>query len=885
MQNNSIEKDILDHLPALIGYWDSDLKNAFSNKYYAEFFGKTPRQIQGKSMHELLGPDLYQKNLPFIQKVLSGQECTFEREMPKIGGGSRTMLAKYVPDRERDHVIGFFVIVTDITLLKSSDSQSEGTAKAAETGLFKVDLVGNLFFGSETWWQMSGLKPGPVAVRDWMNVIYPVDYERFYAEWQKGLSSKISFEILTRMGSLEGEIRYVLFRFSEIVDSLGSVVGYFGLVQDAKSFRAAALFNEFYRVALDQCAIVAFTDPKGKITYANDKFCQISGYSLDELIGNDHRLVNSGKMGKEFFRQMWQTISKGQTWEGEICNRSKSGHDYWVSTSILPFLGPAGEVESYVAIRRDITQEKRQQQELIQAREVALNASQAKTDFLATVSHEIRTPLNGVIGMTQLLVATPSLNQQQLECAEVILHSSQTLLSLINDVLDFSKIEAGKIELEEAEIDLAAYLGEVLKPFQYACKMKEIEFKLSYNEYPNLVYGDPGKLGQVISNLVSNAVKFTPKGCVSVSIQLEARGDLTHGVISVNDTGIGISDAARGNLFQDFSQAEHNTSRLYGGTGLGLSISRRLLELMKGQISVESVVGKGTTFTVEISLKTAQAKPKSIPNSAPNPCAGRGYSLASNSFLGSRVLVAEDNLTNRTLLQRILQKWGIQVQLVSNGLEALQAAERECFDLILMDCQMPQMDGYEATRAIRSLSGHYERIPIIALTAHVLQGAADHCKAAGMSDYLPKPINLRDLEKMFQNSLNSSRMLIDPEALNIFEDLHMEGLPDILVETIDAFLKTTPKRVGDLVEAIRVRDLAALSHEAHCLKSAAVTLGAFELVKACQLLEDLKDAQSLDQIEELKLHLQDLFSGSCQELRAIKMNRLRPQDKNTGVNS
>ncbi len=880
MTKRIIKTKILDQLPALIGYWGSDLKNVYSNKYYAEFFGLSPKKIRGKHICELLGPEIYQKNLPFIQKALSGEESTFERELPKVRGGSRTMLAKYVPDRDHEKVVGFFVIVTDITPLISSNHQMNFAVQAADTGVFKVDLVGNLFYGNDAWLQMSGLISGSTACRVWMDTIYPEDHERFFSEWQKGLQSQNSFEILARLGEREGEVRHVIFRFSEILDSLGGVVGYSGLVQDMKSFRAAALFNEFYRNALDRCAIVAFTDPKGKITYANDKFCQISGYGLEELIGNDHRLINSGKMGKEFFRKMWETISAGQSWQGEICNRAKNGSDYWVSTTILPFLGPGGKIERYVSVRHDITQEKQQQLELTQTRELALTASKAKADFFATVSHEIRTPLNGIIGMTQVLAATSLLNAQQIECTQIILHSSQRLLALINDVLDFSKIEAGKVELEETEFDLVEHLGAVLKSFQYACKVKGIDFEMSSNEEHKLVYGDSGRLGQVISNLVSNAVKFTKKGIVSVSIHLETRGDLTHGVITVKDTGVGISEAAKKNLYQDFSQAEQNTSRLYGGTGLGLSISKRLLDLMKGQISLESAVGEGSTFKVEISFRAADKKAKASPNLNSVPV----HSPVLNSFLGSRVLVAEDNLTNQRVILRILQRWGIQVQLVSNGVEALQAVEKDFYDLILMDCQMPEMDGYEATRAIRRLPGVYAKIPIVALTAHVLQGEAERCRSAGMSDYLSKPINILELEKLLKHSLTQSKSLIDSEALKLFEDLQMEGLPDILVETINTFLSTTPKMMSEMADQFKVRDLVALARGAHCLKSAALTLGALDLGHVCQALEDLKDSNALDRLEALSLQLQELYNGSCQQLTEIKLSRLNRNDSIPGSN-
>ena len=518
------------------------------------------------------------------------------------------------------------------------------------------------------------------------------------------------------------------------------------------------------KLALDAHSIVAITDVKGTITYVNDKFTEISGYERDELIGQNHRILQTDEQDLAFWKEMYETISHGYIWDAEIKNKAKDGHFYWVDTTIIPFLNEDGKPESYVAIRTDITEQKKNEIELLRAKEEAESALIAKGEFLASMSHEIRTPMNGVIGMLGLLKHTKLDDKQthQLSLAESSAHS---LLVLINDILDFSKIEAGKLELENLEFNLRDELGEFSEAIGYKAQEKGIELILDVKEIEHqLVICDPGRLRQILNNLVGNSIKFTHDGEIYVKASLrEINDNKAMLYISIKDSGIGIPSDKLKYLFDSFTQVDSSTTRKYGGTGLGLSIVKRLTKLMGGEVNVESIEGEGSTFKFNIEVTL----PKEI-----------HLVIPSVDIKGKRVLIVDDNKLNREVLSGQLLHWGMKVYEAEDANIALDICKQELldgflppFDIALVDMQMPDIDGAQFGKKLKATPA-YEDIKLVMMTSLGSREDALQFKEIGFSAFFPKPTTTKDLFYALNVLIEDDKALKESDNFITKDNLH-----------------------------------------------------------------------------------------------------------------
>lgn len=406
-------------------------------------------------------------------------------------------------------------------------------------------------------------------------------------------------------------------------------------------------------------------------------------------------------------------------------------------------LGPIitdNQITGHVAVFRDMRLQKAAEDELRRAKELAEDAAATKASFLATMSHEIRTPLNGVIGTATLLSDT-SLDDTQQQYVTTLKRSAEVLLSLINDILDFSKMDAGKLQLESTPFSLNVMLHDLDSMFHDQFQQKGLKAYYQLDpQVPEWLLGDEHRLRQVMINLIGNALKFTKQGGVFVRVQLLEQYDQHQSQIrfSVKDTGIGISPAAQARLFEAFTQADSSTTRQFGGTGLGLTISKKIVELMQGQLQVTSTEGKGSQFFFDIRLTKTDCPVTQAPSAAP---------ISQADPHDKYLLLVEDNKINQLVAGKFLQKFGYQYDIAENGAQALERMQTKAYDAILMDCQMPVLDGFEATKRIRLLEQSSQRhVPIIGLTANALEGDREKCLACGMDDFTTKPIKIDELE-------------------------------------------------------------------------------------------------------------------------------------------
>ncbi|UQD56515.1 hybrid sensor histidine kinase/response regulator [Flavobacterium sp. K5-23] len=490
---------------------------------------------------------------------------------------------------------------------------------------------------------------------------------------------------------------------------------------------------------------------------------------------------------------------------------------------------------------QDISEQKQNEEELVKAKNIAEESVRVKEQFLTNMSHEIRTPMNGIIGFTKILEDT-KLDNDQRQSVEAIKTAGNNLMIIINDILDFSKIEANKMTFEAVDFSLSKLVNSVIELLSPVSNDKKIKLISHINpQIEDVIIGDPTRLSQILINLVGNAIKFTDKGYVELIVDSENAPDIETSIrFTVVDTGIGIEQKKIDLIFESFNQASNETSRKFGGTGLGLTITRRLIELQGGTITVKSEISKGSEFSFAIQYKKGQ---KNIIESSNND----NKPLSSEFLKDIKILLVEDNMLNQLLAVKVFQKWNKEIDIADNGLIAIDKINSNNYDIILMDVQMPEMDGNELTSYIRSNMGMKANVPIIALTAHATVGEEMRCLNNGMNDYLSKPFDfkvlLEKLRKSLSNSgkikeaknkLGESTKIIDFKYLNEFAD----GDIDFIQNMVALFIQNTPKTLDKIIESNIKDDLNELKNEVHKLKSSVSLLGIEKAMNYIEVIEN-----------------------------------------------
>lgn len=766
--------------------------------------------------------------------------------------------------------------------LQSLDAALEG----AGVGLWYRDIQAQTQVINSHWAEMLGYHSNEIGsdINAWEQMIHPDDlnYVRKRLEAHLAWDAPL-YEAEFRMRTKTGEWKWVHARGQVIEwDVDGTVLRMAGThmdVSERKLFerdlkRQRALLYSLIDSIPD---LIFYKDLKGVYLGCNPAFGKFVGFHRQDVVEKTDYDLFSKEMADFFREQDRLMLSSGRPQSNEEWVDYPDGRRVLLETLRTPYFGPYGEILGLVGISRDVTERKEMQEELKRAKEIAEKANQAKSEFLAGMSHEIRTPMSGVIGMADLLMET-NLDPEQKKGMELIHSSAHALLTIINDILDISKIEAGKIELESIDFDLRA----VLKDMNSLMAIKAAEKALSYrcvidSDVPSFLRGDPGRLRQILINLIGNAVKFTSEGGISLGVARKSEDERRVRIgFVITDTGIGIPEDEVERLFEKFTQLDMSTTRKYGGTGLGLAISRQLCQMMGGEIHVESEVGKGSRFHLTVLLEKGGAEAAALPpfggggdkvsgeagpvlvvDSGPDSRSKPPHPIRSiGASRDSAILLVEDNETIQLVSLGLLKNLGYSADLAQNGQEAIQALARKDYDLVFMDMEMPIMDGYAATEAIRG--GHSSvlnpGVPIIAMTAHAMQRDLDRCMAVGMNGYLTKPVKKEDLSRILEAYLmaedldsvsagDAMETAIAVQASNdIFDEAgirdRLDNSEDLIHVVMKSFVENFPERIAELTQAYENRDVEQIRRVGHNMKGSSSTAGATAIMRTAMAVED-----------------------------------------------
>lgn len=752
---------------------------------------------------------------------------------------------------------------------------------------FDLNLVfrnGEVIFVSPSIQEFLGYSEKDIrSTDDWLDLIYPADVERYKSEIEKDISERTPLTFINyRQKHKQGQFLWFEAKIKHEFKRDGTVLSILTAMDVTKRYRAERELErqkEFIEELFDTDPNLIFVrDGNGKMIYCNKAVADLVGMPRDEFLALEDNTFPVPKNQAHLYTEMEnRVINMGQEILIEEKIPDKNGVINHFQTLKKPLRTKDGDI-NVLNISTNINKLKYYQNE-------SVKTLRARNEFFSAMSHEIRTPMNSIMGMTDLLLKRKP-REDQVKLLQALNFSSKNLLNLINDVLDFSKIEAGKIEIEEINFNLKELVDNVQISLNPKAFSKNLSLGLLFNEnVPLVVKGDSIKLSQILNNLVGNALKFTEKGNVSVHVSLQEKSDAGYKVkFEVVDTGIGIPDDKLEDIFNPFQQASKSTTRKYGGTGLGLTIVKNLVEMLSGEITVSSNEGEGSVFTVVMPFKKAdQQKVEQIASRSKTPKNLKWK-------LDLDILYVEDVLTNQYLLEEILKEWGVKVEAVSSGKEALERIREKKYDLVLMDIQMPEMDGYEASQRIRAMEGeYYKQLPILALTANTSKSSRGKVIQAGMQDFIIKPVNVDELRnKLIQHSRLGAT--IDPESFSELDPEGNEVISSINFEQTDKlfnanivryqdFLKKTIEEFEnnyiEMVYAIRNRDAAIFRRVNHRMKSIVSMLNMNDLMAVIdeiknKLLENEQVADELSDINTLKYQFDIVKDSLTNKLSSLK---------------
>mgnify|MGYP003334718181 CR=1 FL=1 len=752
---------LLDSLPNPVTVKNRAHRFLRINAAHIRTFGTERDALLGKTAVETVGEVARGVHDVEDELIANPGVRLFNQTRPVQGGGDRHfVVTKATVCDEKGEVTGFITTHVDVTELREAEARVEEQLRftnvileTSPTPMMVKDARRKITYINAAYEKLFGVCREDVVNREMRLQLSSgaiSDIERLELKLLESPGSRQFEYVLPGAGGRE--VHCVITK-STYLNGDGVVSGIVTTYSDVTEFknveRAAAEQLRLTSVLLEASpAPTVVKDRNLQLIICNSAYEKQFEVRREDIL-NKPLSAHRSELAAEVEKQERRMLVEGGTHQIERAIVAPSGRRIDCIVTKSTYSNVVGEVSGIITTFTDISELKRTEQNLIAAKHAAETAMRTRSQFLANMSHEIRTPMNGVLGMSSLLYTTP-LNSEQREYLDTLKLSGEALLKIINDILDFSKIEAGKVEIERTSFDVRSRVSAIAQLFAASARERNLRVTSDIAaDVPPVVVGDPVRIGQVLSIIVANAIKFTVEGSVHLAVSVASRqGNSFFLRFDVTDTGIGIPEEAIERIFQPFSQADAGTTRRFGGTGLGLTISRELVELMGGELWVKSTPGKGSQFgfTVEVTIGDAWAGEEAAPAGAPTQprqAASRATTVA------TEVLLAEDNVVNQVVATRMLERLGCNVTLAVDGAKAVELASQRAFDVILMDCHMPNMDGFAATAAIRAMektdAGGTRRV-IVAQTANAMEGDRETCLAASMDDYITKPYTLETLE-------------------------------------------------------------------------------------------------------------------------------------------
>jgi len=832
------------------------------NPAWQSELGYSESQLHEKTLLDFVLPADAENATQMLERLLSGEAITgLELRLLTATGSYRWFEWSARTEPSSASVVAVARNTTErkeaLDALERSEARFHTLSAFAPIGIIEYDERGRCIVVNQRWCSLAGISAEEAHWDGWMNSIHPEDRDRVAAAWHHAQQDGREFAMEFRFRRTDDSVMWVAARTIPLRSETKEIAGYLGTVSDVTAVREAGeamnLSEGRFRSLIRSASMgILLVGPEGQIVMANPAAAEIFGYAEKELLERNiedlaperFRYTHAQQRERFFERPVTRPMGAGL----ELVGRRKDGSEIPLDISLSTVRMPEPIVVAFVV---DIQKQKNTERELREAKEAAEAAALAKSQFLAMMSHEVRTPMNGVIGMTDLLLQT-DLSERQREYVETIRQSGDALMTVISDVLDLSNAETGRIVLEHHPFDIRECVRSAVDVFSPTARTKGLVLTTAFDsDVPSGIVGDQQRLRQVLVNLIGNAVKFTDRGSVAVHVSRPGKAQPAELRFDIADTGIGIPSEKIGTLFDPFTLGDSSTTRRYGGTGVGLTISKKLVELMAGTIRVESTVGTGSTFSFTIRAEAIQIALEQAPLPFPEPHRADTHGL--------RILLVEDNRINLRLAVEVLKRLEIEPDTATDGYEAVKMAERIAYDIILMDVNMPVMDGLEATRRIRKLTAGTRPV-IIAMTAAAMEQDRKQCAEAGMDDYISKPFRSAELSQVLEKwnirkpAEPAQVRPVEPydPAIPVFlKTITAESDRTFTLEFIDSFLSQSRLQLQNFVEAVEQGESERIIFTAHTLKGGSAAVGSTKLSVLAQQVELHAKAMRLEQIPPL----------------------------------